>query len=100
MLRDWHQFDMGEPLIFDVGNQTIGEFGIGEQSSAWLQISRRYRWAWRSIGFDEWIFCCSVNPAAEVHLVNRDRLVERIAMISAADPLVVIPLESVEMTND
>ena len=41
-----------------------------------------------------------MNPAAKVHLVNRDRLIERIAFVSAADPGVIIPLKSVEMTND
>ena len=41
-----------------------------------------------------------MNPAAEVHLVNRDRLIEGVTTISTADPGVIIPLKSVEMTND
>ena len=41
-----------------------------------------------------------MNPAAKVHLVDRDRLIERVASISAADPGVIIPLKSIEMTND
>ena len=41
-----------------------------------------------------------MNPATKVHLVDRDRLIERVAFISAANPGVIIPLKSVEMTDD
>ena len=36
MLCDWHQFDVAEPLLFDVRNQAIGKLGIGEQAGTWL----------------------------------------------------------------
>ena len=41
MLGDRHHLDVGEAPLLDVGNQAIGEFGVGEQASAGFHLRGR-----------------------------------------------------------
>ena len=99
MLGDRHQFDVREAPLLDVGNEPISQFRIGEQASTWFEICCGNRWPGAAIGFNERLFRRGVNPAAKVHLIHRDRLIQHIAAVARLHPAAVRPVETIEMAH-
>ena len=97
MLGDRHQFDVGETPRLHVGDHLVGQFGIGEQAGAGFQVRRRHWRAGCAVGFDVGLVGGGVDPAAEMHLVHRDRAVEGIASFALLNPGVVPPVVAAEL---
>ena len=57
VLRDRHHLDVGEAPLLHVGNQAIRQFGIGEQPSTGLHLSRGNRRARCPIGLNPGLLC-------------------------------------------
>ena len=97
VLRHRHQLDVGEAAGFHIGDHPISQLGVGEQAGARLEIGSRHRGPRGAIGFDEGLIPAAVHPAAHVHLVHRDGLLERVAVVALLQPGVIAPLVALEV---
>jgi len=70
MLHDRHQLDVREAEVGDVGGELIGELEVVERPIALEGIP---------------------PPGTEMNLVDRHRLVQRVALRAAREPLIVCP---------
>lgn len=70
-LGKWQKFDVGEPQVFDVGNQFIGNFAVGETAVALL-------------GF--------ASPRTQMEFVDAHGGVIIIVGFSCGHPLTIVPL--------
>ena len=96
MLRNRHQLDVGKAAGQHIGNQPIGQFRIGEQAGTGLKVGGGHRGPGTAVGFDVGLVGAGVHPAAQVHLIHRDRLVERIGVVPLGHPAGVAPAVGVE----
>ena len=86
MLRDRHQLDVGETTGLYIGDHPIGQFRVGEQSGTGLEIGGGHRRSGPAIGFQIGLVGTAMHPAAQMHLVHRDRLIQRIGAIALLHP--------------
>ncbi|OIQ72529.1 hypothetical protein GALL_458430 [mine drainage metagenome] len=74
VFRDRQQLDMGEPHVGGVSDQLVGELKVGQRPRA-------------AIG---------AAPTAQMHLVDRDRRVDRVVFCARFQPLVIRPFGIVD----
>ena len=100
MLGDRHQFDVGEAPFLHVGDQTIRQFGVGEQSCARLHVGGGNRLPRCAIRLDPGFIGTGMDPAAQMHLVDRDRLLQRVAAVPLRHPRGVGPAVAVQTSDN
>ena len=79
MFGDRHQLDVREVGVVEVSDELVGQLAIVEKRTAVLAAS---------------------FPRAEVNLVDRDRLVERLPLGARGDPFVVVPGKLSDVPDD
>ena len=99
MLRDRHQLDVGEAPGLHIGDQPIGQFRIGEQAGAGLEVGGGHGRPGTAISFDVGLVGTGMEPAAQVHLVDRDWLVEGVGAVPLGHPAGVAPAVGVEFRH-
>ena len=99
MLGDRHQFDVGESPFLDVRDQAIRQLGVGEQPSAGFHVGSGHRSSRAAVGLNPGFFGAGMDPAAEMHLIHGDGLLQRIAAVALLHPGAVRPLEALEASH-
>jgi hypothetical protein len=86
VFRHRQHFDMGVAQFFDVGNQLIRQFPVGEKAGIGLLA---YLYGIALLGR---VAYAVVEPGANVQLIDRNRLLLRIAVAAALQPVVILPV--------
>src|SRR5579871_2688868 len=79
MLADGQELDMRIAHLFDIGWQFLRQFFIRKKAPA---------------------FFCAAAPGTQVHFINRQRSVKRLAFFAAVQPVGILPLILVQIEDN
>ncbi len=90
------QFEVGKAQFFDVRNEAIGQFAVGEEARPRLEVG----------GIDHWVTVGGgivggfVHPRAEVNFVDGNVLLEGVGAATALHPVGILPLVRGQVGDD
>lgn len=91
MFGDGEEFDVGVSQVFDVGDEFVGEFSVGEEASFGL-LGDAHDFA--AVGG---MFGAGMEPGAGVQFVDGDGLVVGVSLTALLYPGLILPLVLVEV---